>query len=715
MRKQLSLLIVLFFAATSVFAQSRREWLEFGDQAYEQGNYKLALACYQHVVKLAPGSDRDLVTPYECRPYTPAKKMVDSVALKNAQNDTTKVNPDLVEGNDPKTLWVVHRIAECYRLMHDYDNAELWYAQAVAKPDKRFPDAVYYYGVTLQNNAKYHDAIVQFEAYQHGKDPESLEYRRATRNIGGCLNAQDSTRIKTEVIVTKLDSNINAGTATFAAGYYGDPDVLLFSCAKQGNASTEERAKQGLDQYSTDVFIARRMNGVWMKPQPVTTTVGALNSPENEGAASVSFGREHLFFTRWNEDATECSIYMCRNMGETWLAPQKLNANVNVPGTKSMMPFLSNDGSTLYFVSDRPGGQGGLDIWKCQLDEEGNPGEAVNMGPSINTPDDEITPFYHFTSSTLFYSSNGLSGYGGFDIVKSSYNADDNTWATPKNLDAPFNSSRDDAYFTMDRLQQHGYFSSDREKCEACGPGSGYCYKAYAFQNEPLKFAIQGHVYNVETNEPIGNALLTFKDVRGDNEPFYIITDSTGYYESELTLNQELYIKAQKNKYFGDATNISTVGLTDDSLFIHDFYLTPIPAGEITIPGIEYDFDKATLRPESMKILDDLAAFLELNDNLSVEIASHTDARGSDTYNQRLSQARAKSCVDYLISKGIAADRLVATGYGESKPLITEQDINAMPTKEEQEAAHQKNRRTSFRPIKEGVIMDKWEGKQPNK
>lgn len=715
MRKQLSLLIVLLFAATVVFAQSRREWLEFGDRAFEQGNYKLALACYQHVVKIAPGSDRDLVAPYDCRPYTPPKKTADSVALKNALNDTTKVNPNLVEGNDPRTVWTVHRIAECYRLLHDYDNAELWYAQAVAKPDRRFPQARYNYGLTLQNNAKYPEAIVQFEAYQQGKDPESLEARRATRNIGGCLNAQDSSRVKKEVIVTKLDSNINAGTATFAAGYYGDADVLLFSSARQGNASTDERTKQGLDQYSTDLFIARRVNGVWMKPQPVVTTVGQLNTAENEGAASVSFGREHLFFTRWSEDGMECSIYMCRNVGETWLAPQRLNANVNVPGTKSMMPFLSNDGSTLYFVSDRPGGQGGKDIWKCQLDEEGNPGEAVNMGPVINTPDDEITPFYHFTSSTLFYSSNGYGGYGGFDIVKSAYNADDNTWSTPKNLDAPFNSSRDDAYFTMDRLQQHGYFSSDREKCEACGPGSGYCYKAYAFQNEPLKFAIQGYVYNVETNEPIPNALLTFKDVRGENEPFYIITDATGYYESELTLNQELYIKAQKNKFFGDATSISTVGLTDDSLFIHDFYLTPIPAGEITIPGIEYDFDKATLRPESKKILDDLAAFLELNDNLSVEIASHTDARGSDTYNQRLSQARAKSCVDYLISKGIAADRLVATGYGESKPLILEKDINALPTKEEQEAAHQKNRRTSFRPIKEGVIMDKWEGKQPNK
>jgi tetratricopeptide (TPR) repeat protein len=715
MRKYVAFVLFLVLSCVTLNAQSRREWLDFGDKAYSDGNYKLALACYQHVIQLAPGNDRDLVTPYECRPYVPPKKTVDSVALKNAANDTTKVNPNLVEGNDSRTVYTVHRIAECYRLMHDYDNAELWYAQAVAKPDKRFPDVVYWYGVTLQNNAKYAQAIVQYEAYRLDKAPESPEARRATRNIGGCLNAQDTSRVKKEVIVTRLDSIINAGTATFAAGYYGDPDVLLFTSAKLGNASTEEITQQGLDQYSTDLFISTRVNGVWTTPKPVVSGVGPINSPENEGAASVSFGREHLFFTRWNEDGTESSIYICRNVGDAWLAPQKLNANVNQPGTKSMMPFLSNDGTTLYFVSNRDDGQGGLDIWKSTLDEEGNPGPAENMGAGINSPEDEITPFYHFTSSTLFYSSNGFSGYGGFDIVKSSFNADDNTWSAPKNLDAPFNSSRDDAYFTMDRMQQNGYFSSDRERCQQCGPGSGYCYKAYSFQNEPLKFAINGHVYNMETNEPISNALLTFKDVRGEMEPFYIITDSLGYYESELSLNQEFYIKAQKNKFFGDATNISTVGLTDDSTFVHDFYLTPIPVGEITIPGIEYDFDKATLRPESMKILDDLAAFLELNDNLSVEISSHTDTRGSDVYNMNLSQARAKSCVDYLISKGISSDRLAAQGYGETKPLILEKDINALPTKEEREAAHQKNRRTAFRPVKEGVIMDKWEGRQPNK
>jgi outer membrane protein OmpA-like peptidoglycan-associated protein len=160
----------------------------------------------------------------------------------------------------------------------------------------------------------------------------------------------------------------------------------------------------------------------------------------------------------------------------------------------------------------------------------------------------------------------------------------------------------------------------------------------------------------------------------------------------------DLYLKAQKKSFFGDAGNITTLGLTETTHLEKDFFLSPIPQGDIVIPGIEYDLDKATLRPASKKILDDLADFLNLNNNLSVEINSHTDERGSDTYNMKLSQERAKSCVDYLIQKGIAPERLLAKGYGETKLLI----LHAQ-TEEE----HQKNRRTAFRPIKEGDLRSK--------
>jgi outer membrane protein OmpA-like peptidoglycan-associated protein len=714
MRRFLLTVFCFTVAALSVHGQSRREWLEFGDKAYDDKNYKLALACYQHVITLTGGSDRDLVTPYECRPYTNPKKTVDTSSLAAAAADTTTLtNPNLVKGTDARTRYVANKVADCYRMLHDYENAELWYRQALFLPDKRFPDVRYYYGVSLMNNAKYEAAIKQFDIYSEPLDPSSSQFKRATRNSAGCHFALDSNSVKREVIVKRMDTVINSGTAIFATNYYGDPDHLLLTAAKPGNASTPEFTRLGLDAYTTDIFVSQKMNGNWMKPQPLSSAISVLNSPANEGAAMVSFGKESLFFTRWSADGKECAIFMCRNVNDNWLAPRRLDPNVNAAGCRNMMPFLSNDGSTLYFVSDREGGQGGLDLWMVQLDEDGNTNAARNLGPVINTPDDEVTPFFHFTTSTLFYSTNGMGGFGGFDVVKSAFNADDSSWAKSKNLEAPFNSSRDDAYFVLDRLQQHGYFSSDREPCADCGPGSGFCYRAYEFSNEPIVLSIRGHVYNAETNEPISTALLTFKDIRGNVESFFVITDSAGYYEAELQVGEELYIKAQKNKFFGDATNLSTVGVTESTVFEHDFFLTPIPAGEIVIPGIEYDFDRATLRPESQKVLDDLVAFLELNDNISVEIASHTDTRGSETYNMNLSSARAKSCVDYLISKGIASERLQAKGYGETQPLIPDKDINAMAVKEESEAAHQKNRRTTFRPIKEGIIRDKWEGKIP--
>ncbi|HTL83515.1 MAG TPA: OmpA family protein [Bacteroidia bacterium] len=713
MRRIVLSFLLIIVSAASLSAQSRRQWLEFGDKAYADQNYKLALACYQHVITMGDGADRDLVTPYECRPYVNAKKVVDSTALKAAAADTVLVNPNLVKGNDERTRYVVRKVADCYRLTHDYDNSELWYRQAIFLPDNRFPDTRFWYGVALMNNAKYAAAADQFDKYSEPLDASSKEYIRAQKFYVGCLFAMDTSSVKKEVILTKLDSSINAGTAVFAATYFGDPNSLIFTAGKSGNVSTPDITKLGLDAYTTDIYTAQLDNGHWQNIKPLQGSVTAINSSMNEGAAMVSFGKETVFFTRWSEDGKECAIYMSKNVNDSWLAPKRLDANVNMPGCRNMMPFFSNDGSTLYFVSDRDGGKGGLDIWSTQLDEDGNASPAVNMGSVINTADDEITPFYHFTSSTLFYSSNGMGGFGGFDVVKSSFNADDSTWSTPKNLEAPFNSSRDDAYFVLDRLQQTGYLSSDREPCSACGPGSAYCYRAYSFANEPLVFSISGYVYDKETGKPIEGALLTFKDIRGNVDPSFVISDSTGYYYADLQLGEELYIKAQKNKYFGDATNLSTVGLTDSKHFDHDFYLTPITGADIVIPGIEYDYDKATLRPESKAVLDDLVAFLELNDNISVEISAHTDSRGSDSYNMSLSQRRAQSVVDYLISKGISKDRLQAQGYGETKPLIPDKEILAMPNKADQEAAYQKNRRTAFRPIKEGVIRDKWEGKIP--
>ncbi|MCW3077953.1 MAG: OmpA/MotB domain protein, partial [Bacteroidetes bacterium] len=295
---------------------------------------------------------------------------------------------------------------------------------------------------------------------------------------------------------------------------------------------------------------------------------------------------------------------------------------------------------------------------------------------------------------------NGLAGIGGFDVFKSSLNVDDSAYQAPVNLNTPINSSKDDSYFIMERLGTKGFFASDRVDCP-----SGHCYKIFEFINEPIIFSVEGYVFDNETNDPIQNALVTVRDVHDGEEPFFVVTDDKGFYSSPLKPHLEFFMKAQKNKYFGSAASIATKGLTTSSVIAQDFFLSKIPAGDIEIEGIEYDFNKYTLRPKSMEILDKIVDVLKINDNLSIELSAHTDARGNDAYNMKLSQGRAQSCVDYMVSKGIAKSRIKAVGYGETKPIIPEAEINKMiPKSPEFEAAHQKNRRTAFKVVGESKI-----------
>jgi len=405
-----------------------------------------------------------------------------------------------------------------------------------------------------------------------------------------------------------------------------------------------------------------------------------------------------MLFTRWSDNKrNEAFIYMARTRGGRFFEAMKVSTNVNRPGYKTQQPYVTSDGRHLFFSSNRPGGKGGFDIWMAPIDENGFIGEASNLGETVNTVGDEVTPFFHALSSTLYFSSNGHTGLGGLDVFKSALNVDDSVYSVPVNLKQPINSEKDDAYYITDRIGASGFLASDRKDC-----AGGHCYNIYSYLNEGLTFDVEGHVYDNQTNDPVASALVTIRDVHDGEEPFYVVTDAEGYYRSDLKANSEYFLKGQKSKFFGRSASAITKGLTDSKHFEIDFYLDKIPDGDIEIEGVEYDFNKATLRPKSMEILDKIIDLLNLNDNLKIELSSHTDSRGNDNYNLRLSQARAQSCVDYMISKGIDKDRLIAIGYGETRPIIPQAKIDKMVDKSpEFEAAHQKNRRTAFRVIGE--------------
>lgn len=616
------------------------------------------------------------------------------------KTDTTKKASSSVTDLKTKSQYdyVLFQLAQSYHLNADYNNAAVNYKKCLDRG--MHPDAGYYYALTLMNIKRYQEALDQFEAYVTSNPANDSLAQVAQKKEAGCYLAMDSANINRIIKVTQLDTNVfNYGTSSFGASYYSGSSKMIFTSARKGNIITDPKKED--PEYLCDLYWTEPKDSTWSKP----INLGAsLNSNQHDGAAVVSGGDENgaIFFTRWNDMNTkESFIYKSKMNGSLFYAAQKLNDNVNVMGYRSMQPALNADGNKLYFSSNRPGGKGGFDIWVCDIDGNGIAGPAKNLGAPINTAGDEVTPFIHAVTGSLYFSSNGLPGLGGLDIFKCEYNSNENIFAFPVNMNAPLNSSKDDAYYVLDRTQGKGFFSSDRVECEG-----GNCYKIFEFINQPIKFDVNGIVWDAQTNEPIAGALVSIIETHGNGDPMFIQTNEKGEYFAELRGNSEYFLKAQKNKYLADAGAAVTKEKTKTEHFQQDFYLNTIPKGEIAIEGIEYDFNSAALRPVGMENLDKIVDLLNLNNNLSVNIEANTDSRGNDKYNMKLSQARAQSCVDYLVSKGIASARLVAKGFGESNPLIKESEINKMKAKSpEWEAAHQKNRRTALKIVGESEIQ----------
>lgn len=687
------ILVCILLATVGAFGQSKNLWLKYADAAYEKKDYPTAISYYTKVLDDTTVLN-ELVLPYEVQLVNLKTKdfKQDSTKKKNS----TGPNAAPAQKEISKIDYVNHRLAHAYRLNFDYTNAITFFKKVVNNGS--YPGDAYYYALSLMSLKDYKTAMANLEELMNNTANDSVK-SAIQKKISSCYFALDTNNnTKHQIIVKKMDTVVfNTGTASFAPMYWGSPTKLLFTSARKGGVLIDPEKQDS--RYLCDLYYTELKDTGWMK---------AVNfgRPVNTGlheASSVVSSDDIMFFTRWSDaNRNESFIYMAKMKDGFFYEAYKLSETVNRPGYKAMQPYISFDGTKLFFSSNKPGGKGGFDLYMCNIDENGLTGEAMNL-EALNTTGDEVTPFFHSISNTLFFASNGHSGLGGLDIFKSPLNVDDSVYAFPKNLGQPINSSKDDAYFILDRLQTKGYFSSDREDC----PG-GNCYDIYEFENEPIVFDISGYVTDDETGNPIASALVTIKDVHNDAEPLFLITDDKGYYSSPLKENMDYFLKAQKKSYQASSSSATTKGLTESAHLERDFVLTKIPEQDIVIEGIEYDLNKATLRPKSLEILNKIYDYLELNDNFSIEINSHTDTRGSDKLNMKLSQARAKSCVDYLISKGIAKERLIATGYGETQPLIPDSEIaKLVPKSDEFEEAHQKNRRTAFKILKEADLKAK--------
>ncbi len=568
--KKLAILLLVCLPIVS-FGQSRKVWLYHADKYYEAEDYYNALLNYQNALSDSVGLD-DITIPYEVE--NSRLRLKDS---EGREIDTARTVPikDYIE----------HQIAACHLKTFDYQKAVEHFAHTASF--ESYPEDVYYHGIAQMNVGNHKEAVKRFDQYIASNNYSDSLLRSAQLLITGCYYAMDSTHLHDKISVTMLDTMVfNKGMASFAPAFFGNENRLMFTSAREGGVILDPETQDS--RYLCDLYWTERdENGKW---SPATNYGRPLNSSRHDASSAYNNLKRNeqqslIFYTKWSDDnRKEQFIYSGRMVNFRFYESYKLPESVNVPGYKSINPFVSLDETQLFFSSNRPGGQGGMDLWVIALDENGNVvGEAENLGRPVNSELDEVSPFFHEASSTLFFSSNGLNSIGGLDIFKARYNRDNESYDYPVNMGLPINSSMDDSYMIWDALMEKGYFASDRADCE-----NGHCYDIYEVINEPILITLEGYAYDLETDEILPNTNLDFKDINS-KIPFEnrtIKTDEKGYYKLEIDKQQQIYIKATREKYFATAESVSSMPIIESAALYQDFFLTNIPDDEIELDGI---------------------------------------------------------------------------------------------------------------------------------
>jgi peptidoglycan-associated lipoprotein len=600
--------------------------------------------------------------------------------------------------NKDDKLNITYLVAECYRKTDGPRKAALWYSKAIKKNFNE-PAAFLHYADMLKMNGDYEEAKEQYKAYKELVPDDS----RADDGILSCDLAQEWTEFPNGYTIEDMRF-INSKLDDFSPAYAReDYRVLYFTSAREETTGKSEHGVTG--QGFADIFESTLdRKGKWSTPVPLSDEI---NTEYDDGTPVLNNEFTRMYFSRCivrDNKNTGCGIYVSQRKNDEWAKPQELEL-----ASDSIViahPAISPDELTLYFVSDMEGsmtsvdGTSSKDIWMATRNSLSDKfDEPVNMGEPINTTGDEAFPYVH-PDGTFYFASNGHVGMGGYDIFKATKDESGN-WKV-ENMRYPVNTSSDDFGICFEHDREAGFLTSSR---------SGRSDDIYAFFLPPLKFTISGIVKNEKTDEPMEGASV--KSVGSDGITLETTTGSDGSFKFMLKPGTDYLFIAKKDNFLQGKERETTKSRESSMDFTTEIYLPPIDV-PITVENIFFDFDSHVLRPESMVSLDKLVETLNDNPNITIELSSHTDSRGNDEYNMNLSQARAQAVVDYLISKGIADDRLVAKGYGESKPKIVDKKehddypflqvgqelnenfISSIEDEDLREVAYFLNRRTEF-------------------
>lgn len=608
------------------------------------------------------------------------------------------------EGERNERNEVAFKQADCFRMINNPKKSELAYQRLIKNKYVEKEPLIYLYCATsLSAQGRYMEALPMFNQYLAKVPGDQL----ALAGAASCeLSIRDTTSDKRWVI--RNIREINSPDDDFSA-VYGDNKFksVIFSSNRKG--ATGKEIDNWTDGLFSDLFIATKKKGATYGVPVLTDTRDMVNTIANEGAACIDDEYRRIYFTRCSKmqkSQEYCQILEADRRGTGWGKGVVLYTDSlgNVG-----QPTLTANGLTMIFSSNRPGGSGGKDLWKATRKSDRKPfGPAENMGPTINTPGEEMFPSL-FADTVLYYASNGRTGFGGLDIYQSTLGQKGPSEVT--HLPRPVNSSADDFAMSFEGNKESGFFTSRR----AGGKGGD---DIYSFEKINWKVFIKGSVRDEITQKPLQNLPISIID--GMNDTLKVASNEKGEFistEGQIKEGKSYTLVFAKDNYFTRKTEVTIGKLRGDTTYLANVMLQPIPDKPIVLPDIYYDLNKWDLLPQYEDSLRILVKVLNDNPKIVIELASHTDSRASDLYNDELSQKRAETVVTFITGQGINKDRLVAKGYGKRMPRVlaneilrdgynfnrglklTEEHILSIQDVKKREVAYQLNRRTEFSVI----------------
>lgn len=611
----------------------------------------------------------------------------------------------------PEDMSVKYQLAEAYRQTRDYASALPLYKEVSEQASDKYPLALLYYGLTQKANGDYDGALATLrkfrKEYKGGKD-DPYKSQALFAYKGAEMAKYYVDTVPLNVDIKNVGTSINKIHMEFSPLYLND-STLLFASLRI-DSSQFYRFDDSLNMPYRKFYTATKQGDNWVYKGEFEGPFNTERQHNGNGAYSLDGKRFYFSRCELNErKQTLCRLFESKYVDGAWQEPTPLSDEINLSGYTQTQPTVGiesrlnqPDREVLYFVSNRPEGRGGLDIWYAIYNEKkGEFSKPYNAGAKINTKQDDITPFFDKETRTLYYSTDGKPGLGGFDVFKAV--GQRSKWADPENIGYPLNTGADELYYVNHPNQKEGFLVSNRVgsvtiKNETC------CDDIYTYKfRETLDILLAGTVTATDTNDVttnLGNATVTLlyvDPISGIQIPIKAKqTDSTGYYEFVLENKKDYKIMVTQSGHFGDEATITGRNYTVSTKLKQDFAITMIPSKPIVLENIYYEYNSAKLTPDAKNVLDTtLLPLMNRNPLLVIELGSHTDSIGTVGYNLTLSKNRAVSVVDYLISKGIDKRRLVAKGYGETMFVAP----NSNPDGTDNPEGRQKNRRTEFKVI----------------